>query len=162
MRCFFLALLLSICPVAHADDRHPIPDEASQKEADTLVKEVLGDVIRSATTAEKATAVIDELLGEASNSTDPANCFAIYKAALEIAPDANAALRVIDESAKRFQFDGLKVKASKTSRRITASRSVPIALTTSPILRSPSLTSAPSATGLSLSNRNMRRFVAPR
>ena len=108
-----LLSLAFLIPAAHAAERQPVPDEAAQKEAAALVKEVFGQEIESAKTLDQKLALIKKLLEEASRSdTSSDSRYALLHAALDNAPDASAALSAVNAMAKHFQIDSLKDKAS--------------------------------------------------
>ena len=51
MRCrlYLLVAAVSLCSLAGADDRQPVPDEATQQKTDALVQEVFAEEIKKAT-----------------------------------------------------------------------------------------------------------------
>jgi hypothetical protein len=118
-----VAIAFAVCSMScQAYERRPIPGATAQNRADALVQEVFGDDIKGATTADKANALVSRLLKEAAKAADPADRFAIYKAAISVAPDAYVAMSIIDESAARFQIDGLKAKAASVVRFANAAK----------------------------------------
>ncbi len=112
-----LVLAFSFHSVSLADDRLPVPDEAAQKEAADLVQEVYGDQIKSDAKPDEKLKLTKRLIEEARETgDDPAARYALLKAALDVAPDAAAAMPVIEEMAKHFQIDALTEKASTVWR----------------------------------------------
>jgi hypothetical protein len=107
-----LALAISICSVANADDRLPIPDQAAQKKANELIQAVFGDQTKAATKPDAKLALVNQLLEESSRAdTSVAARYAMLKAALDVAPDTSVAMPIIENMARHFRINELSAKA---------------------------------------------------
>ncbi len=122
-RLFFLAFLLFRMPAIQADDLPPIPDQAAQDKAAALVKEIFAKEIARAETAEQKSALVKSLLAQAEATTDDAAArFALYRIAIESAPDALTAMSIIDEVAEHFDFNALSAKSATVVKMSKSAR----------------------------------------
>jgi hypothetical protein len=114
-----------LCAASNADERLPVPSKESQRDANALVKDVYDDEIAAAKTTEQKTALVMKLIALAAQpSNDAPGRFALYRAALNVTPNATVAMAIIDDMAELFKFDRIKVKAS-TLLRLSKSVKVP-------------------------------------
>ncbi|MFP6694401.1 MAG: cellulose binding domain-containing protein [Pirellulales bacterium] len=111
-----LILVFSFHSASLADDRQPVPGESAQKQAADLVQEILGDQIKAAIRPDEKLALTNRLIEESQKGGDPAERYAILEAALNVAPDALAAMPVVKEMARHFQIDVMKQQASTVWR----------------------------------------------
>lgn len=112
-RYLFVALLFVWLPAVQAEDLLPIPDQAAQDKAAALVKEVFAKEIAEAETDEQKSALVKSLLAQAEEARDDAAArFALYRIAIDSAPDALTAMSIIDDVAEQFDFNALSAKSS--------------------------------------------------
>jgi len=127
MRSIVIALVLLFSAAsAGADDKLPIPDEASQKEAKKLVGEVYkGDYEKAKTSAQRI-ALAKKLRDEGLATTDDAAArYALLDVAKNIsaaAGDVKTALEIVDSQAERYKFDSILSKAAVLSKAVKSQR----------------------------------------
>ena len=110
-------LLFFITSFLHSDNRLPLPDEPSQREAAELVETVFGDEIKAATSSKKRQAIVKKLMAEsAAPNTSPASRYALLQAALRAAPDTSVAFAVIDEVEKAIRNTGGLLRERSSAR----------------------------------------------
>jgi hypothetical protein len=94
-----------------ADDRLPVPDQASQDEALAAAKELFADDYSDAKTTQARRKLADKLLGVAKETNDDPNSrFVLLSQAIEMAVaggDFDLALQAVDELEAEFAIDGL-------------------------------------------------------
>ncbi len=119
--CFFLgvALLLGSNSAPGAADpveRAPVPDDAAQRKAREIVRDLYGREYEEAKTATERTALAKKLIGVAADTDeDPAARFVLLEIAKDVAvlaEDAEAALGAIDRLAERFEVDPVAMKVA--------------------------------------------------
>ncbi|MCA9246240.1 MAG: hypothetical protein KDA42_03965 [Planctomycetales bacterium] len=99
------------------DGRLPFPSEKERKEAAAQVQSEYGDAIKSAQTPDEKRELVDEFIAEASaDDVAPARRFALLQAAMKVAPDATAAVSIVDETVKGFEMDALRTKTTAVER----------------------------------------------
>ncbi|MCE9554521.1 MAG: C-type lectin domain-containing protein [Planctomycetes bacterium] len=96
-----------------AEDKLPIPEQEERAKAREVVREVFGAELSRANTPATRLSLSRQLCEEAQKpGQEPAGRFALFVAASDIAPDAKAAIDVVDAKAEWFKIDVLKEKAS--------------------------------------------------
>src|SRR3954468_24949281 len=108
-----LLVLLGACP-ARADAPAPVPSAAALQRAAQLVREIYGDQLTRAHTAEQKGALAEKLRrAAAETANDPAGRYTLLMLARDMAIEAGtveAALQTVDEAAKSFAIDALTAK----------------------------------------------------
>jgi hypothetical protein len=96
-------------------DRAPLPDAGTLGPAEKLVQELFQDDLEAARTPESKRALSRRLLDVARDTNDdPAACYVLCRIARDLAVevgDPDAFCPVIDELDRRFEVDGLAMKA---------------------------------------------------
>ncbi len=119
-----------------SDARAPVPKDAAQEQALTLIREVYKQEYDAATTPAKKIDLAKKLLFDAAGAKDdPVSHFVMLRVARDLATGAGetkVALEAIDRLAESFKVDGLKVKTaaiaklSKSARTITQKKALAV------------------------------------
>lgn len=117
-------------PAAQSARRYPLPDAAALEEAEKTVRQTYKDDFAKARRGAQRLALGRKLLEDAGAGHDPAVCFVLLTEARDLGVElgrADLIVSAIDEMARRYQIDGLEMKAEqlkKAARTITTRRAV--------------------------------------
>jgi len=103
---------------ANADDREPVPSDAAQQQALTLVKEVYGQEWDAAKSSAQKQTLATKLLQKADESTDITNRYVLLDVARQMAAqtgDAELAFKAIDAMVSRYNVDAYKLRGAALS-----------------------------------------------
>jgi hypothetical protein len=108
-------LLIVTAPFAQgATKKAAVPDEAAQKEAVALIRDVYKDEQKQATTPEKKSELAKKLIEKAGvTKDDPANQFVLLRIARDLAAqagDCETALEAVSQLAQGFAVDAVEMK----------------------------------------------------
>ncbi len=109
LACLCIALnFISICAVAAAEPKIPLPPQAARNEAEKTIRELYGNDIQVAKTSDQKHELAAKLLEQARQSgQNPAAQFVLFKTARDVAVEGGAvavAMEAIEELASRFEF----------------------------------------------------------
>jgi len=110
-----IMIVVSICTIAAAEEKAPIPNQVAQQQALALIKEIYGSDFEAAKSNEQKTVLAKKLIARAAESQDLTNKYSLLRVAKDVAVsgcDVATALMTVDEIAKSFQVDALMMKAS--------------------------------------------------
>ena len=116
MHLFALVVICArpLIAAAQGEPKQPVPPDAAQQGALTLVKEVFGQEWADAKTDQQKQALAKKLLTQAGESQDATNKYVLLRVARDVATqaaDGLTAFEAIDEMDRAFQVDAVAMKA---------------------------------------------------
>lgn len=112
--CLLWLTIISPAGAAAEDNRPPVPSAAAQAEAQRLVREVFGDKLDRAKTAEAKVTLAKEMIAAAAKDKGAMpGQYVLLRSACDLAAEAGdipAALDAADGMARRFLVDALKTR----------------------------------------------------
>jgi hypothetical protein len=113
-----LLAAMSMRTLAQDDARRPVPDEASVKQADKLIKEVFKSEFAKKAPADRLLLARKLLDQGAQTKDDPASQYVLFREARELAVqggEVEVAIQAVDRMTKAFEVDGVALKAAALS-----------------------------------------------
>ena len=96
-----------------------LPDEANQQEALEVIREVFGEDLSSAATADAERAIVNQAIEATKTIDDEGAEFTLFEFARERAVEAGdfqLALRIVDQLSERYRIDDLQMKSDTLLR----------------------------------------------
>jgi hypothetical protein len=109
--------------------KRPVPDEAAQKRATDLAKDVYGEEVAKAKTTKEKSELAAKLIAKAGdNGGDPAAQYVLLRVARDIATQAKdgpAAFRAVDDLDAAFRIDPISMKSAILLKMASGARTEP-------------------------------------
>ncbi len=105
----------------------PVPDEAKQKAAEAKIREIFGQELSAAKTADQKLGLASKLLKQGIDTDDDSDArFVLLRMACNLAAEAGElgeAFRTVDTLAESYEFNPLNVKVDLLAKAVEANRS---------------------------------------